>query len=158
MLRILTALACLFVIGSELLAQENAPPAKVGGHLIIEMTGELAKEYSRRSRGIDRPVSDAVHVSTSATIAQKRPDGKFRIEHSSPINRDGQPPRLITLTAFVDPAAIKSTVTPAGTLVSANPGAPGVATTVETKGQRLQLSDLKNVKLRTWTLAEEIGD
>jgi hypothetical protein len=65
---------------------------------------------------------------------------------------------LVTLSATVDPSAITSRVTPKGSLVSSHPGAPAVASTAETKSPLLKLSDLKNVKLRTWTLTDEIGE
>jgi hypothetical protein len=159
MLRALAALTLVVVIGNGLLAQQNDATAKVGDHLFIQMTGDLAKEYAQRSGSLRiNEVPDGLQIETSATIAQKLNDGRIRIEHTSHLNREGGTTRLVTLTATVDPTNITTDVTPKGTPVFASPGAKGKRTTEDTKTLRLKLSDLKGLKLRTWTLSEEIGD
>lgn len=158
-IRILAALALVLAIGNGLFAQQNHSTAKVGDHLTIQMTGDLAKEYAQRTgslRGNGAP--DGLQIETSATIAQQLNDGRIRIEHTSHLNREGGTTRLVTLTATVDPTRITTAVTPKGTPVYAFPGAEPKLTSEVTKTLRLKLSNLHGLKLRTWTLSEEIGD
>jgi hypothetical protein len=128
------------------------------------MTGDLAKEYARRTGSLKWNEAPAgLQISTSATVAQKRDDGRFRIEHFSHINRVGNLARLVTLTAIVDSTKIASDVTPKNTPVYRSPAdhQKSVKPTLTQKDQsalRLELSELKGVKLRTWALAEEIGE
>lgn len=158
-LRILAALTLILGIGNGLYAQQSHATAKVGDHLAIRMTGDLAKEYAQRTgslRGNQAPTGFQIEI--SATIAQHLTDGRIRIEHTSHINRDGGTTRLVALTATVDPTKITKDITPKGAPVYASPGAEPKLTTEITKTLRLKLSDLKGLKLRTWTLSEEIGD
>ncbi len=127
------------------------------------MTGDLAKEYARRTGSPTGDAPDGLAIETIATIEQQVGDGRIRIEHSSPINTDGKLVRLLTLTATVDSTTVTTEVTPQGTLIYASPadhkkGTKPKLTTKETKTRRLQLSGLKGLKLRTWTISEEIGD
>ena len=158
-LRLLAALALCLGIGNGLFAQQNDASAKVGDQLAIQMTGDLAKEYAKRVgslRGNEAP--GGLEIETSATIAQHLNDGRIRIEHTSHVNRDGGTTRLVTLTATVDPAKITTGLTPKGTPVRVSPNAEPKPTTKVAKTLRLKLTDLKGLKLRTWTLSEEIGD
>jgi hypothetical protein len=160
--RAFAALVVISSIGCDLFAQQKKTTPGVGDHLVITMTGDLAKEYARRigSRGQDLP---GLEIETTATIAQQFGDGRVRIEHSSPVSRDGKLTRLVTLTGIVDSTKVETTVIPKGTPVYASPGDHKAGTKPNltpdaTTTRRLQLSDLKGLKLRTWTLAEEIGD
>lgn len=155
----LAALAVLAVIGnSSLIAQQNAS-TNVGDHLMIQMTGDLAVEYAKRTGSINKDkVPPGLHISISATIAQKLKDGRLRVEHTSHIVRADEPFQLVTLTGIVDSATLTTDIRPKGTEVSTSPDAKPTLTTAETQTLRLTLSDLKGLKLRTWTLAEELGD
>ncbi len=159
LIRTLTTLAVLAVFGNEsLLAQQNTA-TKVGEHLAIQMTGDLAVEYAKRTGSINKDkVPNGLEISTTATIVQKFKDGRIQIEHTSHIVRDGEPVRLVTLTATVDSTKLTTDITPKGTEVYASPGAKPTLTTTETQRLRVTLSDLKALKLRTWTLAEELGE
>jgi hypothetical protein len=161
-------LAVLAIVGAmenrSLFAQQNDAAAKVGDHLVIRMTGNLAKQYARciGSR-LKNEAPAGLMIETTATIVQKLDDGQVRIEHVSHINRNGNPMCLVTLTATVNSSKITSDVVVKGTVVYASPlahqkGAKGTPTQEDTKTLRLQLSELKGLKLRTWSLAEEIGD
>jgi hypothetical protein len=159
MIRILAALTLFFVTGNGLLAQQNDDTARIGGHLAVRMTGDLAKEFAQRTGLLGKnDAPDGLQIETIATIEQQLDDGRVRIEHSSHVNREGKTSRLVTLTGTVDPTAITTDITPKGTSVYASPRAKPVLTTEETKMLRLKLSDLKGLKLRTWTLFEEIGE
>jgi hypothetical protein len=149
--------ACVVLFAPAVVAQEVGQPAKVGGVVAIEITGDLAKEYARRS-AMGAARTDGIQIQMTGTIAQKLADGRLRIEHTSPVNRDGQPSRLLTLSATVDPTAITTRVIPQGTPIAANPGARAIVSVEETRSFVVKLPDLKNVKLRTWTLSEEIGE
>ena len=157
--RTLVAVAALAVVGNgSLLAQKNTP-TKVGEPLALQMTGNLAVEYAKRVGAIDKDkVPPGLEVSTTATVAQNLKDGRIRIEHTSNIVRNGEPLRLVTLTATVDATKLKRDVTPKGTEVYASPGAEPIQSTKDVQTLRLTLSDLKSMKLRTWTLTEELGD
>ncbi len=103
LMRTLAALAALAVIGNgSIFAQQNTS-TKVGDHLVIQMTGDLAVEYAKRTGSINKDkVPPGLEISTTATIAQKLENGRIRVEHTLHIVRDGEPVRLVTLTATVD--------------------------------------------------------
>ncbi len=162
--RNLIVLAAVIVFSNGLLAQQHDTPIKTGDHIFIRMTGELAKEYARLT---DSPRNDGetsgYSIETSATIVQNLDDGRIRIERSVPLKRAGKPDRYLTLTATVDKEKLKTDVTPKGAASYASPaeyknGAQPKLTTEDSKSLRLELSELKGLKLRTWTLAEEIGE
>ena len=164
LVRTLVALVALAAIGNgSLSAQQNAPAA-VGDHVVIQMTGELAAEYGKRVGAIKKDqVPAGLEISMTATIAQKLDGGRIRIEHTSHIVRDREPIRLVTFTTTVDSTKLTTGITPKGTAVYASPaghknGTKPTLTAAETKTLRVTLSDLKGLKLRTWTLAEELGD
>ena len=161
--RTLTILAVLAAIGhGPLFAQQNEP-AMVGDQIVIQLAEDLAAEYGKRTGAIKSDqASPGLQIETTATVAQQLHGDRIRVEHTSPIVRDGQPTRLVTLTATVKSTRLRTIVTPKGTAVVASPaehkkGAKPIQTTTETKTRRLPLSDLEEVKLRTWTFAEELG-
>lgn len=157
--RLLAAFTLVIAIGNELCAQQDQVEVQVGDHLAITLTGDLAKEYAQRTGLLpDGEASDGIQIETTATIAQELDDGRIRIEHTSHVNRNGEQARLVTLTATVDPAKITSAVTPKGTRIFASPGSKPILTSEEMRTLRLQLSDLKGLHLRTWTLSDEIGE
>lgn len=162
--RTLAALAVVAVIENGLWAQQRDDAAKVGDHLVIRMTGDLAKQYTRCTGSLQENEAPAgLAIETIATIAQKLDDGRIRIEHSSRIKGNGNQARLVTLTATIDSAKVTTDVTPKGTPIYASPaahksGTKPAMTSEDTKILRLQLSELKGLKLCMWTLAEEIGD
>jgi hypothetical protein len=163
LVRTIATLAVLALLGNSLTAQEHTTSLCVGDHLVIEMTGDVAKEYARRCGDASSASLEGLHISTTATIAQKLDDGRIRIEHFSNIKREGNQARLVTLTGTVESAKITIDVTPKGTPVYASPidqknHKKPTLTTQDTQTPRLQLSNLKGLKLRTWTLAEETGD
>ena len=163
--RTLAALVVFAVIGNRLPAQEDNVTINAGDQLVISMTGDLAKEYARLTcsqRGVVQ--SEGLQVQMFATIVQKLDRGRYRIEYSSHIIKvDGNPSRLVTLAAVVDATQIKSEAIPRNTPTYSSPAdiQKGVKPTLTQKDQKLlrvDLSDLKNLKLRTWTLAEESGN
>lgn len=104
------------------------------------------------------PFSDGLEIKTSARVAQQLSDGRLRVEHTSQINREGETTRIVTLTGTIDSTFIATDITPNGTPIYASPGAEPQLTTEATTMLRLTLSDIKGLKLRAWTLSEEIGD
>jgi hypothetical protein len=157
--RTLVALAALALIGNVSLFAKQNTSTKVGQHLVLQMTGDLAVEYAKCTGSINKDnVPPGLEIETTATIVQQLEDGLIRVEHTSHIVRDGEPDRLVTLTSTVDSTKLTTDVTPKGTEVYASPGAKPTRTTTETQTLRLSLSDLQALKLRTWTLAEELGD
>jgi hypothetical protein len=162
--KIVSAFVVVAVMGSLLFANEKAAKINVGDHLFIQMTGELAKEYSRRTTSQKKMEKlDGIQISTSAMVSQQLEDGRYRIEHTSHIVTNNKSPRLITLTAIIDSANVKQDVVLKNTPVYGSPadhqkGVKPTLTQNDSPIYRLELSDLKSVKLQTWELAEENGN
>jgi len=123
------------------------------------MAGDLAKEYGRRTLP-EAPDIPALQIETVAVVTQTLDDGRICLEHSFPVQQNGKLSRLVTLTVTVTPTEVTSTVIPKGTPVFATPAdrEPGFVSAEETRTLRIKLSNLRGVKLRTWSLVEEIGD
>lgn len=159
MIRAFVVLMLFVGIGNRLCAQQEDTAVKAGDLVVLTMTGDLAKEYARRTES--RAANDlpkGLEIQTVASIEQRFDDGRIRIEHSSGIKTDGKTTRLVTLTATVDPSKVTTSITPKGTMLYASPGANPFPSTEETKGLQITLSDLKGLKLRIWKLSEEIGE
>ncbi|MGD9636099.1 MAG: hypothetical protein AB7G28_17760 [Pirellulales bacterium] len=157
---IILAVGTLLLVGPTQAQSADALPA-VGDHLFIDLTGKLAQEYVKRMDVPSGPLP-GLSISTTATIEQRLTDGKYRISHHTRANSAGRP-RLITLTAVVDPSQITTAITPANTLVYASPavqqaGGTPALTKSDQNSFRVELSSLKGVKLQTWELVEEVGE
>jgi hypothetical protein len=140
----------------------------VGQMITLRITGELAVEYARLSgfklKGVD---DKSFFIEATATVAQELEDGRLRLEHSTPILQREEQPRLLTLSATIDVKQIEREKSKAGPVYRApfphRPGdelPQGVARTSgerDDSGARVILSDLKDVKLRKWYIAEEAG-
>jgi hypothetical protein len=153
------ALAIVLSINCAALAHAVARTIMDGDQIAVSMTGDLAKEYAKAT-GIEldsKPV-DGISIEIMATVEQRLADGRIRIRCSSQVNQAGKAPRLITLTATVATSKVTSEVTPKGTQVFASPGSKdkGVVSN-QSEMLRTSLSDLKGLKLCTWTLATEVG-
>ena len=72
--------------------------------------------------------------------------------------KNEKPIRLITLAGKVDAHKITTDITPKGSKVYSSPEAEPTFTTEDYLNRRLELTELKGFKLRTWTLAEELGE
>ena len=158
-----SAFVIFLVQGNLLDAKEVSPDLNAGDVLLLDLRGNLAREYARRSSSPDSANQGGLQISTSATVVQKLNDGRLRIEHSTPVWRGNKADRLLTLTATIDPKDLRAEVIPTNTPTYASPaehkkGAKPALTTKETTSFCLPLSELKEVKLRTWTLAEEVGE
>jgi hypothetical protein len=137
---------------------ETRPPA-VGDTVFIGMRGEAARAYfAAISRPEPRGGDGTVEM--PATIKARDSDGKYRIENETPL-QTADKPRMVTVTAIVSPADITADVTPKGTLVAADPvsyqNGNRVRTIADARNLRIELTDLHNVKLRTWELVKEVG-
>jgi hypothetical protein len=165
LVRSMTVLAFVVLLmqGSWLCAKQSGPDLNAGDVLLLDLRGNLAREYARRSSSPHSANQGGLQISTSATVVQKLNDGRLRIEHSTPVWRGNKADRLLTLTATIDPKDLRADVTPTNTPTYASPaehkkGAKPALTTKKTTSFCLPLSELKKVKLRTWTLTEEVGD
>jgi hypothetical protein len=158
-IRSFAPLALGLLFNCAALAQLRETTIMEGDQIAVNMTGDLAREYAKAT-GIKRDMKriDGLTIETMATVEQRLANGRIRIEHSSQVNQDGKAARLVTLTAIVSRSKVTNEVTPKGTKVYASPGSKdGKVTTEQTEMLRTSLSDLKGLKLRTWTLASEIG-
>jgi hypothetical protein len=153
-------------------AQSKSVPAskgkpaniQVGDQVFVNLTGEIAKAYARRmGTRVPDNAGAGLQISTSASVAQKLEDGRYRIEHSSRIQIANRPPRLITFTATVESAQINSDVVPKNTPVYASPADPaaGIKPSLTASDQttyRIELSDPNTAKLETWELKADVAD
>src|SRR3954447_9125488 len=100
--RLAIVVVLFIVVAGSLFAKDSRTAARVGDLVVVKMTGDFAKEYATRSGMPKLENFDArgVSFSTMASIAQYRPDGKYRIECSMPVQKDKNPSRLLTLTAI----------------------------------------------------------
>ena len=156
--RIVTAGILVLLKASLLIAQQNDPVAKVGDMIILRMTGDVAKEYAKRvSAHPEVALREGLRVELAAMVVQVLPDDTLAIRFSH-ILQDQQPPRLVLLTGKIDSRKITTDITPKGTKVFPKPGAEPTVTTEDYKNLRFDLSDWKGVKLRIWTLVDEIGE
>ena len=158
------ALIVAAILCNSLFAHEVGAAAKAGDHVFLRMTGDVAREYARLTGTIpENGVPAGLEIETTATITQVLEDGQLRIEHSSNVIQNGRRARLITLTGTVDRDEVVTDVTPKGTPVYSSPedhnkGSKPTATNKDAKSLRLQLSGLKGLRLRSWSLVEEIGE
>ncbi|HEY2828243.1 MAG TPA: hypothetical protein VGJ04_11650 [Pirellulales bacterium] len=164
--RKIIAITAVVFCANAIFAEDKTANIKVGETVIFEMSGDLAKAYAH-CYGAMANVSDkqTIQVSTTATVAERFDGGQFQIEISSPVTRQGSPPRLVTLTAIVDAKDFVTVHTPKNTPVYASPaeyvpknGAVPRVGQADSDSLHVQLSNLKGVKLRVWTLNEEIGE
>jgi len=155
------ALTIVALMAGGLVAGDNSAPFREGDRIFLRLTGNLATEYARRV-GLQQH-SKAAHgleIEVIASVAQRFDDGRYRIEHfghSKPINRSDNKIRLVTLEAFVDAKQIKASTTARAPVPTAAPS-ENVASRIDVRELRVILSDLKHLKLRTWSLMEEIGN
>jgi hypothetical protein len=159
--RTFVALAIFALPGNGLLAQESKPSINIGDRLIIRMTGDVANEYARRS-GRQTPTANGTRlvIETPATVSERLSDKHYRIEHSCPINIENKPQRLVTLSAIVDPTKIVGSIAPREINYSSPPTSKKnvvepVAERPDDQTRKIELSDLREVKLQTWELVIE---
>jgi hypothetical protein len=148
----------LALMPTSLLAQQADSVAKIGDMVIIEVTGDLAKDVAKRLSKLPegRPL-DGLKIQMAAHVRNVSPDGTLYVEYLQ-MMRDEKPVRLMTLAGNVDPRKITTDITPKGTQVFDKPEGEPKFTTEDYLNRRLALTDLKGFKLRTWTLAEELGE
>jgi hypothetical protein len=163
--RVIAIAVLLLFPTASLFAEDKHPTARVGEPVVVDMTGDLAREYATRTGMPKQENLDLGRVSISlmATIAQYRPDGKYRVEYSLPVAKDKKPARMLTLTSIVDPKQFKTDIAPKNTPVYSSPadiknGKQPYLTETEEKLLRVELSDLRNTKLQTWALVDEVGN
>ena len=162
------------LLARGLLAQQHGTTVKPGSSVFVTMTGELAKEYAKRT-GLyaDGKFPSGFRVETIAVIEQVLNDGQLLIEHSVEVgprelvkssgsepksNRlTGSPTKLLTLSGTIDTKRVKAESLPVATLQSNDPNSKPESSIAESGSLRLELADLKGLRLRIWTLSEEIG-
>ena len=159
-MRTLTVAALVALIASSLHAQQNDSVAKVGDMIAIKMTGDLANEYVKRTKGDSGgaiPTGTGIQVELAATINHVFEDGALGITCSL-IMRDEKPIRLVTLTGKIDPQKLTTDITPKGTKVFGSPGGEPQVTKKDYTNRRFELLDFKGFKLRIWNLVDEFGE
>lgn len=163
-LRLLIALLVTLSLGSNaLFAQQDE--AENTGLIVLEMAGELGSEYSKLI-GIVKTdwKSKGRTISVPAHVSYRLADGLVRIEHSTPIKKDGKTTGLVTLSTTIDSDALQIVDVPKGTQTFSaprrknEPAKKRTLTKTATKHHKLALSDLKGVELRSWKLTSSISD
>lgn len=151
----------------ESYAQQATSP-DVTGFVVLEMSGEVAMEYLKLTHPPAQleKMNQGLSIAVIATVTQQLENGRIRLEHSTtPYRENGAPDRLVTLSAVVKSSDVKKSETTKNTATYSSPAAqkagekPSVIEDKIVISQFiLELTDLKNVKLRSWTLASEIGN
>ena len=158
----LPALMIAAFFTSPLSAREAPPKVRVGDDVVITMSGRLAEDYMRITTG--KPATGrGLEVQLVANVAQLLPNGQLRLEASSSSRAKDQTERMVTITATCYAKQIMTRPIPKGTPVYASPAAakdPANAklTTADSRTLEVELSGLKGLKIRIWTLAAEIGE
>lgn len=99
----------VIVMGDAIVAQNNVTTGDVGGKFVVRMTGDLAKEYAKRTGSIREGKADSgLQIDTIATIVQKTDDGQLGIEHTSKVHLDGKLAKLVTLTGTLRSKRLKT--------------------------------------------------
>jgi hypothetical protein len=163
--KMLAALVLMVSFASTAIAVDEPANIRVGDLVALRMSGKLAEEYSRRIGVLqpDQKPQPGMQLETTGTVCQVLDNGQIRIECSLPTADHDKKQNLITLTALVDAKEIRPDSTPKGTPLYSSPGdqrngIKPVRVDHEVRGLKLELSDLKHIKLKTWILADEIGD
>lgn len=160
--RVFAIVVLVVALENGVIGQENKVSPKVGDQVILNMTGELAKEYGKRTR-VTREGAPFSNVETPGTIEKVLEDGRIRIEHSTPVYTESNLTGMVTLTVTVESAKLATRTVPNGTQIYASPAAYTkaalpVLSRQDATMRTLHLSELKGLKLRSWTLSEEIGE
>lgn len=159
--RTFAAIAVFVMLDSVLIAQEFVPTIKVGDRLSIRMTGDVAKEYARRSgRQTSTANGTRLVIETPATVTERLTDKHYRIEQSFPISLENKRQRLITLSAIIDPKKIVGSVDPGVIEYSSSPTSKEkfvipASTRPDSQTRTIEISDLKDLKFQTWELVNE---
>ncbi|MCA9193016.1 MAG: hypothetical protein KDB03_14675 [Planctomycetales bacterium] len=168
--RTLTILVALMVLSNGYLFSQE--PTRFSREkqtrvITLEMSGELAKEYIKITGPIDGDeITGNFNITRTAFIADHLENDQVRIEHSAHVASEGSQYRLVTLTATVDEKNLRSlvrTVLVGDFAFSDSPdanesGKSPIMSTRHISATQLSLTELKGVKLRSWTLESEIGD
>lgn len=159
--RYLSAALGLVILVNTSSAEEPSDLER-GATVGVELSGEVATEFARMC-GQTRS-KDIKKISTSGTIVQKFDADKYRLVVSQSIVNSDKTECLVTITAIIDSHNIDSQVTPKGTPIFVAPVAtadkkavPATLTSHETKWTLVKLTELKGVKVRMWTISEEVG-
>ena len=161
----MAVLAIVAVMAGGIIARDDITSIEVGDNVILRMSGELAVEYARRTGYLnpDEKPPRGLQIETSVIVCQMLENGQYRVELSAPfVNRDKKA-CLVTLTSIVDAKQFTQYVIRKGpAYASPADSQKGVVKPVQIEedrqGVRLELSDLKGLKLRTWSLTEEFGE
>jgi hypothetical protein len=164
MLAKITGAFAIILMAGGLVARGDDAVISVGDQIALEMTGDLAEQYARRTGSLkpDQQVPSGLSIVTSATVCQQLKNGQYRIEHSTSFIDRAKKPGLVTLTSTVDAKQLKQHVKRRGPVYASpadSQNGPKLGQ-IESESRilRLELSELKGLKLRTWSLTEEIGD
>jgi hypothetical protein len=152
-------MAAVTLLSFAIEAVAATPALREGDRVTLAMSGDVAKQYMKKTTGEDGVSSD-VQVSIVAKVAECFPDGGIRIESVEPLRNKGKQERLLTISAIVRSKDISTATIPKGTRVHASPAdqaadlEPGV-TTQESLQSTAALADLKEVTIRSWVLEQD---
>lgn len=158
----LIALFCSLSQLPAVVAQEVYLPkigdVAIGDVVTVSLEPEVAATWFRML-GDDERIKEGVGVALPAIVTYVHKDGRFCFDLSSTNETEEGETRLVTINvtlSYNDPA-IKLFRKPAGTLVYRSPNDPQpVASEKESKSVSVSLAKMTDLKIRCWTLAEEI--
>lgn len=148
-------------------ATKSAGELKGGEVVFLQVAGEAGTKLfhvmgmKEMTSGANQSPGARHELQMPAQVAQVLEDGRVRVESSLPLPKDGQGERMLTVSATLNRDQITRRVTPAGSevYVSASPTGNVQSTRLaeETRSIDARVSELKQLKLRSWRLVEEAG-
>jgi hypothetical protein len=149
------------LIGSSAIAADQSPAVKPGEMVFLQIKGDAASEMMRQMGQKDK-VGPGAFCSVPAHVARVFSTGHIEIETSLPLPDDSKSPRMLTVRTIVDSNQLVQRVSPKGTEVYSSPGdtkanVKPVALLTEERSIDVTVSDLKQMKLQTWQLVDEVG-
>ncbi len=162
--RLMACLAVAALIGngplrSQEKTEKQSEIAKVGDSVRIQLAGDHAIAYQKLLGAKESELPTGLKITFDATITRLLKDGRVRVEQSFPLDRDGEPARLLTFEAEAQFRLI-TIVTPNVTRVHAigEEGYNATPTREYVTERILDLPDEKSLKLRVWTMEKEFAD
>ena len=135
---------------------------EVGDQVVLKMSGRIAEDYVRITTG--KPATGSgLQVQVMATVAQLLGNGQIRLESSNSLRENDQTERMVTITGRCYTKQLVARPIAKGAPVYASPGeakdpAKAKLTPSDSRMLEVELSGLMDLKIRVWTVAEEISE
>lgn len=154
-MRLVALIAALVWASSSFdsIAQERTREIKAGDILVLSLNGDLAIEYGKLNKSVNETDSTVGLGIEVIAVAERIENERVKLRSEGLTKREGQKDRLVILTAEIDRKRFESTFSPKGTVSYSSPAelkSGGKASTKDSHGFKLKLSEPKDVSLRAW--------